>query len=122
MAKGMVRTNTPMAILATTAIGALMYLIVTMFVPFVGGSVESSIGEGHLNEMCRTNTTGAFGYSIQKCTGDPWENVTQWSQWNVTHNGLPTGATQWVSLSGFLQIAAIFAVMALVFMFLRGMI
>lgn len=86
--------STPMAILATTAIGALMYLIVTMFVPFVGGSVEAAMP-----------------------ALDPE------SEWNATHNtALPEPASTWTTLSGFLQIAAIFAVMALVFMFLRGMI
>lgn len=89
-----VYASTPMAILATTAIGALMYLIVTMFVPFVGGSVESAM---------------------------PALDPT--SDWNATHNtDLPQPAQTWTTLSGFLQIAAIFAVMALVFMFLRGMI
>jgi hypothetical protein len=86
--------TTPMAILATTAIGALMYLIVIMFVPYVGGSVQSSM---------------------------PALGVT--SDFNSTHNtALPNASTTWTTIAGFLQIAAIFAVMALVFMFLRGMI
>lgn len=86
--------STPMQILATTAIGALMYLIVTMFVPFVGGSVEGAMPALPVD-----------------------------SDWNATYNtDLPSAATTWVSINGFLTIAAIFAVMALVFMFLRGMI
>lgn len=94
MAKGQPRVQTPMAILATTAIGALMYLIVTMFVPFVGGTVETA---------------------MPALPAD--------SEWNATHNtNLPSPSNTWVSISGFLTIAAIFAVMALVFMFLRGMI
>lgn len=94
MAKGQARASTPMQILATTAIGALMYLIVTMFVPFVGGSVEQA---------------------MPALPAD--------SEWNKTYNtDLPDAADTWVSINGFLTIAAIFAVMALVFMFLRGMI
>jgi len=86
--------STPMQILATTAIGALMYLIVTMFVPFVGGSVEQAM-----------------------------PSLPADSEWNKTHNtNLPDASDTWVSINGFLTIAAIFAVMALVFMFLRGMI
>lgn len=86
--------STPMAILASTAIGALMFLIVFMFVPFVGGSVQNAM---------------------------PALPVT--SSWNSTYNtNLPNPATTWTTLAGFLVIAAIFAVMALVFMFLRGMI
>lgn len=91
---GVERVNSPMQILATTAIGALMYLIVTMFVPFVGGSVDQAMPVLPAN-----------------------------SSWNKTHNtNLQTGASTWVSINGFLTIAAIFAVMALVFAFLRGMI
>lgn len=91
---GQARMTTPMQILATTAIGALMYIIVTMFVPFVGGSVE-----------------------------DAMPALAADSDWNSTHNtNLPAPATTWVSINGFLTIAAIFAVMSLVFMFLRGMI
>lgn len=122
MAKGIAHTNTPMAILATTAIGALMYLIVTMFVPFVGGSIESGMGDQGLKETCRVNTTGTAGFTDRPCTGIAGENVTVYSRWNQTYNNLPSAADTWATLSGFLQIAAIFAVMALVFMFLRGMI
>ena len=86
--------STPMQILATTAIGALMYIIVTMFVPFVGGSVENAM-----------------------------PTLPADSEWNKTYNtNLTDGSDTWVTINGFLTIAAIFAVMALVFMFLRGMI
>jgi hypothetical protein len=98
-----------MQILATTAIGALMYLIVTMFVPFVGGSVEGAMPDWPAYDDMNVTGTG---------------NVTHYpSGWNPEYNtDLPQASTTWVSINGFLTIAAIFAVMALVFMFLRGMI
>ena len=101
--------STPMQILATTAIGALMFLIVTMFVPFVGGSVESAMpGFPAYDDMNATGTGNQTAYP---------------SDWNPDYNtNLPNTANTWTSINGFLTIAAIFAVMALVFMFLRGMI
>lgn len=109
MAKGQARTSTPMQILATTAIGALMYIIVVMFVPFVGGTVDAAMpGFPKYDDMNVTGTGNKTAYP---------------SKWNPAYNSnLPSAATTWISLSGFLTISAIFAVMALVFMFLRGMI
>lgn len=86
-----------------------MYLIVTMFVPFVGGSVESAMPPYPAYDDMNVTGTG---------------NQTDYpSEWNPDYNrDLPSASTTWVSINGFLTIAAIFAVMALVFMFLRGMI
>lgn len=113
MAKQQARASGPMQILATTAVGAMMYLIVTMFVPFVGGTVQGAMpdyysGYDDMNVTGHGNRTGAANYS---------------SGWNPAYNtDLPNASETWVSINGFLTIAAIFAVMALVFMFLRGMI
>lgn len=109
MAKGVARATTPMQILATTAVGALMYLLVTMFVPFVGGTVQGAM-------------PGFPAYDDMNVTGTGNSTVYP-SSWNPDYNtDLPQASSTWISINGFLTIAAIFAVMSLVFMFLRGMI
>jgi hypothetical protein len=110
--------TTPMAMLASAAIGALMFLIVFMFVPFVGGSVEAAM-PGPV-ETCQYGAAPA-PVTYHNCDGTG--NITMHSGWNSTYNtSLPGTASVWTTLAGFLVIAAIFAVMGLVFFFLKGMI
>lgn len=82
-----------MSILAATALGALMFIVVTMLVPFMGASVESAM-----------------------------PTVANTSAWYVDPDSANTPANTWNTINGFLTIAAIFAIMGLVFLFLRGMI
>lgn len=84
----------PLGSLAAVAIGALILIAVFMFVPYVGGTIESSTPD-----------------------------LAADSDWNATNNpDLPNGAETWSTIASLLTLAAVVIVISIVIMYFKGML
>lgn len=84
----------PMGVLTAVAIGALIFIAILMFVPYVAGTIEESMP--------------ALGAS---------------SNWNATYNtDLPEPSETWTTVAALLTLCAVVLVISIAIMYFKGML
>lgn len=118
-----------MAPILSIATGLLIFVILIIFAPTIAGSVEDAqptLDNVTLKETCHytqggTDLTGACETVNASLTTAKYDNMSTWNEWNISHNGIPTGTEVWVTNIQILGVVILIISIAVAMYFLKGM-
>ena len=103
------------------AVSLLTFVILEIFAPTIAGTIQNAQPSGaYGDEICRfgappsvvTNGTCAGGIG----------NITQWSEWNTTHNtDIPSGTETWITVIQIIGVVFLVIAISIAIFYLKGM-